>query len=226
VLEGGQHLEASWEQNIGPRLRYEAALFHDMLREIALSMTVLGGNETTSRMLRDPFSDRFFVSGGSAAGLGGRVAVAGRVSEDSEIIVGYSYGAGLQADAAGILLNGAEDLREQVRRFHGHTIMVGASTAIPWSQTRVAASYRWLPRGVVAVIDPYDRGMSRAEPYLNLFVLQPIPSPEILPGQFEAVADFSNLLAQGYLPVLTAGGGSGYLFPVARAFRGGFNFTF
>jgi hypothetical protein len=68
--------------------------------------------------------------------------------------------------------------------------------------------------------------MSQSDPYLNLFLLQPLPSPGILPGQFEAVADFNNLLAQGYVTVHTPGGGQGYLFPAARSFRGGFNFIF
>jgi hypothetical protein len=68
--------------------------------------------------------------------------------------------------------------------------------------------------------------MGQSDAYLNLFLLQPIPSPEILPGQFEAVADFNNLLAQGYMTVHTPQGGQGYLFPAARSFRGGFNFIF
>jgi len=58
------------------------------------------------------------------------------------------------------------------------------------------------------------------------FLLQPIPSPDILPGQFQAVADFNNLLAQGYLTILAPDGSRGYLFPSARSFRGGVTFVF
>jgi hypothetical protein len=61
---------------------------------------------------------------------------------------------------------------------------------------------------------------------MNVILLQPLPSPNILPGQFQAMVDFSNLLAQGYLMVQTPDGGKSLLFPSARSFRGGFNFIF
>lgn len=68
--------------------------------------------------------------------------------------------------------------------------------------------------------------MGRSEPYLNVALVQPLPSYEILPGHFQAIADFTNLLAQGYLPIHGPDGSTNYFFPSARSFRGGFSFVF
>jgi hypothetical protein len=226
VQEGGRHIEARWEQRLGSQFHFEGAIFHDSLSEVGVSLAAVDSDEITSGMLRDPFSDRYFVSGGAAASPGGRVAVLANLSDDMEVAVGYSYGANLQAPAEELLIQSAQALRELIHSARAHSVVVKVNTQVPWTHTRMRTSYRWLPRNAVAVVDPYDRGIGQSNPYLNLFVLQPIPSPEVLPGRFEAVADFSNLLAQGYLTIQTPNGGKGFVFPVARSFRGGFNFTF
>jgi hypothetical protein len=58
---------------------------------------------------------------------------------------------------------------------------------------------------------------------LNLTLRQSLPN--FLPGHMQAVADFGNLLAQGYVPVTTREGQL-FLVPSYRYFRGGLSLKF
>jgi len=226
VLEEGSHLEAAWEQQWGTRYRAQAGVFYDSLSDVALSMT--GGQSAGffPGLLRDPFSNRYFLSGGNYSGPGARASFAAMLSDHSDVIVGYSYAEGLQAVSGNLVAESPQALRAMMQADRGHSFSVKVSTKVPGVDTRVITSYRWLPGNSVLAPDPYDQSLGRAEPYMNVVFLQPLPSPNILPGQFEAVLDIRNLLAEGYLLVQTPEGGRSLLYPAARAFRGGFNFIF
>jgi hypothetical protein len=63
------------------------------------------------------------------------------------------------------------------------------------------------------------------QPFLNVQIRQPLPTIEFLPAHIEAVADFHNLLAEGYVP-LTSSEDRLVLTPAYRSFRGGFSVQF
>lgn len=226
VLEEGRHLEAAWAQEWGPRYRAQAGIFYDSLSDVALSMTGAQSAGFFPGLLRDPFSNRYFLSGGNYSGVGMRASFAVTVSDHSNMVVGYSYAEGLQAVSGNLMAAGPQALREMVQAQQGHSFAVKLSTIVPGIGAHVITSYRWIPSHSVVASDPYDRSMGRADPYMNVILLQPLPSPNILPGHFEAVVDIRNLLAEGYMLVQTPEGGSSLLFPAARAFRGGFNYIF
>jgi hypothetical protein len=72
----------------------------------------------------------------------------------------------------------------------------------------------------------FNASPGQSDPYLNLFIRQPIPNMGFLPGHMEAIIDVRNLLAQGYVPVLGQDGQTVYLVQSARAVRGGVSFSF
>ncbi|MBI2819273.1 MAG: TonB-dependent receptor [Acidobacteria bacterium] len=226
VLEGGRHIEVQWEQHWGPRIRFQATAFYDMLSQTAVSLAYPESDAFATGLLRDPFSDRYFLSGGSAVSPGARLAVATPLSPNTELIVGYSYSGTLEAPSRVLTVADSSALRALFHTQGESSFTLKLNSYIPATHTRFISSYRWLASNAVAVSDPYDHGLSNSDPFLNLYILQPIPSPEILPGQFEAVAEFSNLLAQGYLTLRSPSGSTGTLFPIPRSFRGGFNFVF
>lgn len=226
VLEDGRHVEANWEQEWGTRYRAQAGVFYDSLSDVALSMTGVQPAGFFPGLLRDPFSNRYFLSGGNYSGPGMRASVAAALPDNSEVVVGYSYAEGLQAVSGNLVAENPQALREMVEAQRGHSFSVKVSTTVPKIDTRVITSYRWIPGRSVVAPDPYDQSFGRAEPYMNVVFLQPLPSPNIIPGQFQAVVDIRNLLAEGYLLVRTPEGGRSLLFPAPRAFRGGFNFIF
>jgi hypothetical protein len=226
TLETGRHIEASWEESFGTRSRIQGAVFYDDIQQTALSLAHITSADLSQELLQDPFSDRYFLSANDLSSPGLRVAFATMLSSDTEVIAGYGYSGTLAADSAQVSAADADSVRSAFHTRRDHSIVLKVNTSAPWTKTKVSASYRWLPRNAAALPDPYDRGWSQSDPYLNIFLLQPIPSPDILPGQFQAVADFNNLLAQGYLTIVAPDGSRGYLFPSARSFRGGVSFVF
>ena len=226
VLESGGHLEAAWEQELGNGRTLQAGVFYDSLSDVALSLAAIRSGGFAPGLLRDPFSNRYFLSGGNYAGPGARASLATKLTGNSEVAVGYSYAEGLRVLTNNLTAGSPQALREMVRSQRGHSFSVKVTSTVPGIDTQVITSYRWIPRYSVVAPDPYDQTIGRTEPYVNVVLLQPLPSPNILPGQFQAVVDISNLLAQGYLLVQTADGGKSLLFPAARSFRGGFNFIF
>jgi carboxypeptidase family protein len=225
ALETGRHLEAAWQRRLGGRYRLEAATFFDSLSDVAISLSS-ADDSLTAGLLRDPFSDTHFLDGGKYSSPGGRATFGTRLFPGSEVIVSYSYGGGLRALSNELKAENSRNLRDLLRSQQGSTFVVKVRSTLPLSHTEVITSYKWLPRNAVVPSDPYNSGSGRSEPYLNLALVQPLPSPEILQGQFQAIADFSNLLAQGYLPIHGPDGGMSYFFPSARSFRGGFSFVF
>ena len=91
------------------------------------------------------------------------------------------------------------------------------------TRTRWIASYRWINDPALTPVDMFNASPGQSDPYLNLFIRQPIPT---LGGHMEAFIDLRNLLAQGYVPVLGQDGQTVYLVDSARSIRGGVAFTF
>jgi hypothetical protein len=226
VLETGRHLEAAWEQEWESGQTLQAGVFYDALSDVALSLAAINAAGFSPGLLRDPFSNRYFLSGRDYAGPGARASFTTKLPGSSEVVVGYSYAEGLQVASSHLTAQSPQALREMVRAQRGHSFSVKVTSTVPGIDTQVITSYRWIPRYSVVAPDPYDQSLGRTDPYMNVILLQPLPSPNILPGQFQAMVDFSNLLAQGYLMVQTPDGGKSLLFPSARSFRGGFNFIF
>ncbi|MSO19364.1 MAG: carboxypeptidase regulatory-like domain-containing protein [Acidobacteria bacterium] len=235
VMESGRHAEASWEQHwIDPvfatQMRTEASFFLDSLEDAALTIAfprkASGAEVLPSGMLRDPFSNRQFISAGNYRSAGARAAISTEISPGVALIAAYSYAGSMVASTEAPVIESAQQLREVLRMQRSHSVALKIDSTMPGLRTHVITSYRWLPERAITVADPYNRGIGQADPYLSVYILQPLPSPNILQGQFEAIADFTNLLADGYLSVRSASGIQGTLFPAARAFRGGFNFVF
>jgi hypothetical protein len=72
----------------------------------------------------------------------------------------------------------------------------------------------------------FNASPGQTDPYLNLFIRQPIPTLGFLPAHMEALIDVRNLLAQGYVPVAGQDGETVYLVQAARSVRGGLAISF
>ena len=226
VMERGSHFEAALEQELSARYMLQAAAFYDSLSDRAISMGVQGAGSLPAGLLRDPFSERYYLSGGDYSSVGARTAFGAQISENSLLVLGYSYAGGLRAVSDELVAEDSRALRHLIQAHRGHALVVKMSTIVPATDTQVSTSYKWVQGQSLVPVDPYDRGLAQADPYLNVVVLQPLPSPGILPVQIEALADFHNLLAQGYLPVHSPNGLTSYVFPAERSFRGGFTVIF
>ena len=105
--------------------------------------------------------------------------------------------------------------------------LIGKITAdLPGTHTRISASYEWVPNDRVSLVDPAGQGNLQVQPYLGIQFRQPIPTPNSWPVHIDAVADFQNLLSQGYLPVSQGGQKTLVMSPDYHYVRGGFSVQF
>jgi len=72
----------------------------------------------------------------------------------------------------------------------------------------------------------FNASAGRTDPFLDLFLRQPVPCTGSLPGHMDVIVEVRNLLAQGYVPVFGQDGRTVYLVQSARAVRGGVAFSF
>jgi hypothetical protein len=217
VLEGGQHAEFALEHLLGPNTRIVAAVFHEASPHVA----VFGqGQALGDDFFRDSFSEAFAYDGGAMNTWGARLAYSQKFSERLETTIVYSWAGALSPEE----LASRADLRAALAADNRHSLGARVSTRLPRFGTKVDASYKWINGPVVSRHDAFGEFTYQLEPHLNLTLRQPLPS-FFLPGRIEALADFRNLLAQGYVPV-NLRDGTVVLMPAIRTFRGGFSFQF
>jgi hypothetical protein len=94
---------------------------------------------------------------------------------------------------------------------------------LPHIGTQLTVGYKWIDGQVVSRQDAYGEAMYNVDPYQSVIIRQPLP--KFIPGHAVAMADFGNLLAQGYVPLQTQDG-QVILVPSYRSFRGGVSFQF
>ncbi len=218
VFEGGWHEELGIERQLGPDSALLVSVFHDRSRHTA----VFGRGQTLStEFFQDFFSDAFAYDGGESRSTGTRIAFKRRFSDELDTAILYAWAGAL---APGDVAAGIE-LRDTLQTRYRHSLAARVSARMPWWGTHVSASYKWINGKTVSRQDNFGEIAYQVDPYLNLSVRQPLPEFLFFSGKFEALADFRNLLAQGYVPV-SSSEGQLLLIPSMRTFRGGVNFQF
>jgi hypothetical protein len=217
VMEGGWHEELSVERQLGSGTSLVAAAFRDHSRHTA----VFGRGATFNpEVFQDFFSHVFVYDGGSLNSWGTRIAYRQKFSDELEAAVVYAWAGALVAEDAAATV----DLRDALQTRYSHSLAARVAARVPRFGTRLAASYKWQRSASVSRQDAFGELLYQVDPNLNLSFRQPLPTL-LFSRRFEALADFGNLLAQGYVPV-TARDGKLLLVPAYRSFRGGLSFQF
>jgi hypothetical protein len=217
VLEGGWHQELSVKRRMGDRSTLELAAFHDSSRDQAIFGT---GATASPEFVQDAFSPAFLYDGGNSSFWGGRVAYRQKLTNALDVAGIYAWGGALTPN--GPLNTTSSDLRDSFTTSNHHSVAARISGKIPLSGTQISASYKWISGVTLSRMDQFGEAAYQMDPNLHLSIRQPLPG---LNGRWEALADFSNLLAEGYV---TAGGQDSriMLAPILRSFRGGVSFQF
>jgi len=218
VLSGGWHEEFAVRHSVGARGQIESAAFRDDSRHQAVYGTVTGSSDANSPVsLLGPLAQ----DGGPAGFWGTRVVYREKLADNLEV-------AGVYAWAGALALNGQSlpvlDLRDMVQTTYRHSVAARVAGKVPKSKTQFAASYKWIDGTVVTRQDLYNEAAMAIDPNLSLSIRQPLPSFR-RSGRWEAMADFRNMLSQGYVS-LTSPDGRMLVMPVERSFRGGVSFQF
>jgi Carboxypeptidase regulatory-like domain len=220
-VERAHHQELSVSRRLGKN-SVQVAVYSDRVSDPALTglgdVTAAGGF-----LLPDIASGTFSYAGRALDTDGMRVVLQRKFSDDLTATLDYAFGGVLDLSHPDVPLQDAQQWISTQRR---HAVAAKFSGTIPRSHTRWIASYRWINGPAISPVDMFNSSPGQSDPFLNVFIRQPIPSRSFLPSHMEAIIDVRNLLAQGYVPVLGQDGQTVYLVQSARSVRGGVAFTF
>jgi hypothetical protein len=217
VLEGGWHQEVSVKRKMSSQSTFEVAAFHDSARDQAVFGT---GAAANPEFLQDAFSPAFLYDGGNSSSWGTRAAYRQKICDDLEVAAIYAWAGVLSPE--GELSTASSDLRNSFTTQNRHSVAARISGKIEQSGTQFSASYKWISGTALSRMDQFGEAAYEMDPNLHISIRQQLPG---LNGRWEALADFSNLLAQGYVTV-NGQDSRIMLVPVLRSFRGGVSFQF
>jgi hypothetical protein len=228
-LERAHHQELNLSRRLGKN-SIQVAVFSDRVGDTALT----GTGEVSAAggfLLPDVYSGTFSYAGKTLDSNGVRVVLQRKFSSDLTATLDYAFGGVLDLAKSDVAAGAAgnvtlQDAQQWITTQKRHALAAKFSGTIPRSHTRWIASYRWINGAALTPVDMFNSSPGQSDPFVNLFIRQPIPSMGFLPSHMEAIIDVRNLLAQGYVPVIGQDGQTVYLVQAARSVRGGVAFTF
>jgi hypothetical protein len=223
-VQRGENYEVSISRVAGSRV-YHLRAYREAVTNAALTVDAPEGLYADGDILPDPYSGNAVFNAGNYDSFGYAAAVTQNFGDDFSATLMLSSSGALTAEPTEAVSESPDQLRAMIRAGRRNAATLRASGLVPWTGTRMAASYQWADHRAVSPGHLYSTQTMRPEPGLNLYMRQPVPwSPFAL--RMEVTGDLRNLLAQGYLPLNVPGGRRIYLMQTPRAFRGGLNFIF
>ncbi len=220
-VERAMHQELAISRRMG-KTSVQVAAFTDRVRNLVLT----GAGDPTSYsedVLPDVYSGTFsYALNGALSTTGMRLVIERKISDDLSATFDYSNGGAVTADA----LTTWQNLSQALGQSRQQSVATKVSGYVPASGTRWIASYKWTSGNTLSIVDAFNASPGQADPYLSIFIRQPLPGSSLIPGKMDALLDLRNLMAQGYLPVGGQDGRNVYMVQSARSMRGGLAFTF
>ena len=221
ALEKARHQEVAVSHRQGST-NIQMAVYRDNLLDPAL--TGVGEfSSATGDVLPDFYSGTFTYQGQNFSAMGTRVVLERKLTDDITATMDYSYGGVLDLNTDKVSLSNA---RRDSTVAYRHALAGKLSGNAPHTKTKWIASYGWTSGRALTPVDMFNSSAGQIDPFLDLFVRQPIPCAGILSGHMDLLVEVRNLLAQGYVPVLGQDGRTVYLVQSARTVRGGVAFNF
>jgi hypothetical protein len=221
ALERAHHHEISVSRHVG-RNSIQVAAYSDRIHNAAL-VGVGDVNPDSGAFLPDIYSGSFTYNGSDLSTRGVRAVFQRSLTSDLAATLVYAYGGVVALDRLGIPW---QDVQSSLRTEERQSVTAKVAGTVPRCHTHWIASYKWTSGRALTPVDLFNASPGQADPFLNIFIRQPLPATSFLPGKLEALVDLRNLMAQGYVPVIGQDGQVVYLVQSARSVRGGVAFTF
>ena len=224
VLEHGLHQELGWSTSAGPA-EMQLVIYGDSIENpiIEASGHLSANEEAGQWMLVDGASGLLRAAGPNYSTGGMLASVESRLPGHNRIKLSYASGDALVMQASAKPMDVATILQGAHAR-HAQMYSVVLSGTAEGIGTHWRASYRWLPESSLSEVSPF--AVDASEPYLNLYIRQPIHLCGQGPNGMEVQVDLRNLLAEGYQPFLTSDGSHIYFAQAQRSIGGGLAFNF
>src|SRR5256714_2051734 len=196
AIERAHHQELALSHREG-NTRMQVAYYSDRLRDPAL----IGVGEFSSRIgdvLPDVYSGTFTYEGRNLDTHGLRLVLERQLTSDITATADYSYGGVLDLNGETPTL---ESVRAQSVTRNRHMISGKLNGTAPRTKTRWIASYGWTSGRALTSVDMFNASAGQADPFLDIFFMQPIPSTPALHGHMDLGIEIRNLVTQGNLPL-------------------------
>jgi hypothetical protein len=218
----GMHHELSVSRKMGSRVM-SASGYVDRVNEDSI-----GGSgvldmkaEHGMALVADPVTGTFQLATGSFAGRGMSVNLEQSLTPLLKASVQYDLGTAMERERDFVALaQAAAELHAQTAQ--AVTVMLNGK--VVRSGTTVRAEYRWQPQETLTQVNTYNADPNGA--YLTFYVRQRLACGRFLPNGMDAVVEATNLLEQGYQPVLAPDGHTLFLAQVPRSIQAGLAFNF
>jgi hypothetical protein len=228
---GRAHVQRTENIEIGYRIQsgdrtFSVGAYHEFVRNAALTMSTPAGFYLPADLLPELSSSSSVFNIGNYSRSGITASATQTVTDDLQVTVAAGHGGVLTTDRSEMTSDDPDELRRMIqrsRRFWVRGVLMGT---LPYAGTRFVTSYEWSDATTLTPGHVYLTQRIYPETGLNVRVRQPVPGWSPLRGRLEATAELRNLLAQGYLPLTSAGGRRIVLAHFPRAVRGGLSFIF
>jgi hypothetical protein len=228
-LERLKHSEVSYARRMTKTSQIELAAYRDHFEDAAAwgvgRTAALNG--LVGDFLPNPSDGGATFNAGDYSSSGVRAVYTQEIGGHVRAAILYTSGDALVLESRDFYGEvSGQNLRAFLRPRRTRSVAGKVTALMPGCRTQITTSYEWLPSGRVTGVDPYAQSDLQLQPYLGLQIRQPLPPLAFFPARIEALADFRNLLAQGYVPVSGSGEEAVLFTPAYRSFRGGFSVLF
>lgn len=219
----GSHHEVSVSHKMGSRtLSLAAYRDHVLNTPIAGSGMLAKGDLQSLAVLTDPTTGTFRLAAQGYQGQGVNATAVQALTPSLNFTAEYNVGTVLRAQMAAA--QSVADTLAALQTQTGQSASVALRGKVLRSGTAVQAEYRWEPVRTLTSVNAYNTGPDEA--FLSFMLRQRLWCGRILPSGVDAVVQATNLLEQGYTPVLAPDGHTLFLAQVPRAVMGGLAFNF
>ncbi|AEU37337.1 carboxypeptidase-like regulatory domain-containing protein [Granulicella mallensis] len=225
----GSHQEVSITRKLGGERSITVAAYHDEFSNAALE-----GNGLIDRndleelsagglgMVTDPTTGAFRLTADGYTGRGVSATLVEPLTSSLSAWVEYDLGTALRSSLEPSFA--VSDVQNQIAPHTVQAASVSLRGKIQRTGTSLKAEYRWQPVRTLTQVNAYNADAGEA--YVGFYVRQRLWRGRFLPQGLDAVVEATNLLEQGYQPVLAPDGQTLFLAQMPRAFQGGLAFNF
>jgi hypothetical protein len=219
-----QNLELGYSRTDGTRT-YSASVYHEAVSNAAFTLSGPGNFVAYSDSLPDLGSNSRIFNLGDYQRVGFGAAVKQPLGTHADVSLAAGRTGALLADSRDASSGSVEDVRSLIRQEQRSWLSLSVAGTLPGSGTHVLSTYGWTDSRAM-MPDHYflTEDLSQATGW-NVRIRQPLPMFFGLGGRLEATAELRNMLAQGYLP-LDSAGRRALLTNSPRSVRGGLAFIF
>jgi hypothetical protein len=221
LSDRGMHQEIAVSRKLGSRVLSGSA-YADRISYAPIGGSGLmdGPSLQLANAVADPTTETFDIGGPGYAAHGLSVSLMQQLTPALSVWMEYDLGTALRSEGGLVLTNLAEGLTPQTAQ----AASVALRGRIARTGTALRVEYRWQPVNTLTQVNAYNAVPEEA--YMTFYIRQRLWGGTLLPHGLDAVVEATNLLEEGYQPVLAPDGQTLALAQVPRGIQGGLAFNF